>query len=78
VVEGLIKSLGGTVEAYYYAFGDTDLYIISEGADNATVAAGILAVVATGTAEVKTTVLLTTEEIDEAAKKTTQYRPPAK
>ena len=27
VVEQLIKSLGGTMEAFYYAFGETDLFI---------------------------------------------------
>jgi len=76
VVEKLFKSLGGTIEAYYYAFGDTDLYIIAEIPDHATAAAGVLTVTATGTVTCKTTVLLTPEEIDEAAKKTPMYSPP--
>jgi uncharacterized protein with GYD domain len=76
VVEKLFKSLGGTIEAFYYAFGDTDLYIIGDFPDHATVAAAILTVTSTGTVACKTTVLLTPEELDEAAKKTPSYSPP--
>jgi uncharacterized protein with GYD domain len=76
VVEKLIQSLGGKVEAFYYAFGDTDLYIIVDAPNNVNVAAAILTVNATGALTVKTTVLLTPEEIDEAVKKSPAYRPP--
>ena len=64
------------IEAFYYAFGDTDLFIIADWPDNATVAACVLAVTSTGTATIKTTVLLTPEEVDEAAKKPYRYSPP--
>jgi uncharacterized protein with GYD domain len=76
VVEKLFKSMGGTIEAFYYAFGDTDLYIIGDFPDHATVAATILTVTSTGTVTCKTTVLLTPEELDAAAKKTPTYSPP--
>jgi len=76
VVEKLAKSLGGTVEAFYYAFGATDLYVIMDLPDHASAAALALSVGATGTATVKTTVLMTPAEVDEAAKKTPSYRPP--
>lgn len=76
VVDNLFKSLGGTIEAFYYAFGDTDLYIIGDFPDHATVAAAILTVTSTGTVTCQTTVLLTPEELDEAAKKTPMYSPP--
>ena len=75
-VEKLIKSLGGTLEAFYYAFGETDAYVIAELPDNASMAAIALTVSASGAATVKTTVLMTPEDIDEAAKKTPSYRPP--
>ena len=68
--------VGGTIEAFYYAFGDTDLFIIVDLPDNATAAALSLIVNATGSVTPKVTVLLTAEEIDEAAKKTLSYRPP--
>ena len=62
VVEKLFKSLGASLEAYYYAFGDTDLYIIAEFPNHAAVTACVLTVTATGTVTVKTTVLLTPED----------------
>ncbi len=76
VVETAIKSLGGTLEAFYYAFGETDAYIIGELPNNASMAALALMVSASGTVTVKITVLLTPQEIDEAAKKTPSYRAP--
>jgi uncharacterized protein with GYD domain len=68
--------LGGTLEAFYYAFGETDAYVIAEAPDNVSMAALALTINASGVAAVKTTVLLTPEEIDEAVKKTPSYRPP--
>jgi uncharacterized protein with GYD domain len=41
VVEKLFQSMGATIEAFYYAFGDTDLYIIGDFPDHA---AGIVAI----------------------------------
>jgi len=75
-VDKLFNSIGASVEAFYYAFGDTDLFIIADAPDNVTVAALSLTVSSTGAATVKVTVLLTAEEIDAAAKKTPSYRPP--
>jgi uncharacterized protein with GYD domain len=76
VVEKLIQSLGGTVEAFYFAFGETDVFVIVDMPDHASMAAGALTVGAGGTVTVKTTVLLTPEEIDSAGKKNPLYRPP--
>ena len=78
VVEKFFKSQGGRIEAYYYAFGDTDLYIIADFPNNATVAAGALTVTATGTVTCKTTVLLTPEEVDAAGKLTPTYSAPGR
>ena len=75
-VEKAFKSLGGTIEAFYYAFGETDAYIIAELPDSASMAALALSVSASEEVTVKTTVLITSKEIDEAAKKTPSYRPP--
>ena len=75
-VEKLFGSLGGKVEAFYYAFGDTDLFVIADVPDNVTAAALSLTVNAAGAATAKVTVLLTPEEIDAAAKKSPSYRPP--
>ncbi len=78
VTEKLYKSLGGSLEAYYYAFGDTDLYIIADFPTHAAVAACVLNVTATGTITIKTTVLMTPEEVDDAAKLKPTYTPPGK
>ena len=76
VVEKLIESVGGTVEAFYYAFGETDLFVIADLPDNVTMTALALLVAASGAIDIKTTVLITPEEVDEAVKKTPSYRPP--
>jgi uncharacterized protein with GYD domain len=75
-VEKLFGSVGGKVEAFYYAFGDTDLFIIADVPDNVTAVALSMIVNAAGAATTKVTVLLTPEEIDAAAKKTATYRLP--
>ncbi len=74
--ERLISSLGGTMEAFYYAFGETDVYLIADLPDHASMTAASLAANATGTVAVKTTVLMTPEEVDAAAKMAPDYRPP--
>ena len=78
-VEAALKSLGGKLEGFYYAFGETDVYVIVDGIDNATAAAFSMGVGASGSlSHIKTTVLLTPEEIDQAGKKTLSYRPPGR
>ncbi len=77
-VEQLAKSLGGSVEAFYYAFGDEDLFVIFALPDNVSATTGSMVVNASGAAKVKMTVLLTPEEIDEATKRSTAYSPPGK
>jgi uncharacterized protein with GYD domain len=76
--EDLIKSVGGKMEAFYFAFGDNDAFVILDAPDNAAVVAASLAVSASGLVSTKTTVLLTPEEVDQAAKKSAKYSPPGK
>lgn len=75
-IENLVKSVGGTVEDLYYAFGDTNIFFIVDLPDNASMAALSLVVNASGTGDTKVVVLMTPEEMDEAVKKTVNYRPP--
>ena len=74
--EQVIKSAGGKLEAFYFAFGDNDAFVIVDAPDHASVAAMSLAINASGAVRTKTVVLLTPEEIDQATKKGTTYRPP--
>ena len=76
--EKLFASVGGKLESYYFAFGDTDLFVIADVPDNVTMAAVSLIVNSAGAATVKVTALLTPEEIDSAVKKTPTYRPPGR
>jgi uncharacterized protein with GYD domain len=76
MVEGMVGDLGGTLEAFYYAFGTDDAYVIAEIPDNVTAAAVSLTVTAAGSARTSVVVLLTPEEVDEATKKTVAYRAP--
>ena len=75
-VEKVIESVGGKLETFYFAFGKNDVIIIADLPDHASAAALSLTVGAAGAAKTSTTVLLTPEEIDAAAKKSVDYRPP--
>jgi uncharacterized protein with GYD domain len=71
-----IEGLGGKIESFYFAFGDTDVYVVADYPDNISVAAAALTVTAGGGAKVRTVVLLTPAEVDAAVAKKTTYRPP--
>jgi uncharacterized protein with GYD domain len=77
-IEQLITSAGGKVESFYFVFGDHDVIVVVDLPDNATVAAVSLGVSAAGGATTAVRVLLTPEEVDAAAKKTIDYRPPGR
>jgi uncharacterized protein with GYD domain len=72
----LLADLGGSVEAFYFALGDEDVFVIADVPDNTTAAAVSLAVAASGAVNIKTTVLLTPEEMDRATQQSVNYRPP--
>jgi uncharacterized protein with GYD domain len=70
------ESVGGTLESFHFAFGDTDAYVIADLPDNEAAAALALTVNASGGATTKTVLLLTPEEVDGAAKRSVEYRAP--
>ena len=74
--EAAVKSAGGKLEAFYFAFGDNDAYVIVDAPDNASVAGMSLTISASGAVNTKTVVLLTPEEIDQAPRKGTIYTAP--
>lgn len=76
--EKAVKSVGGTMEAFYYAFGETDAYVVADVPDNVSMAALALTINASGAVTTKTTILMTPEEVDAAVKKTPSYRAPGK
>ena len=75
-VRKLVESVGGSLECIYYAFGDSDVYVIADLPDNETAAAISLITNGSGAVSVRTTVLLTPEQMDAAAKRSPTYRKP--
>jgi uncharacterized protein with GYD domain len=75
-VENTVKSVGGELECFYFGFGEHDAHVIVDLPDNEAAAAVALTVAAAGGAEPRTTVLLTPDEMDEAAKRSVDYAAP--
>ena len=74
-----IEGVGGTLQGFWYGFGEFDGYAIFEAPDNVSVTGAVLAIAAGGAlASVETTVLMTVEETLEALEtsKSIAYRPP--
>jgi uncharacterized protein with GYD domain len=76
--EKLITSLGGSLEAYYFAFGSDDFFLIADLPSNAAAAAGALTAGGSGGITTRTIVLLTPEEVDAATRLSPSYRPPGR
>jgi uncharacterized protein with GYD domain len=75
-VARMAEGLGGSLESFYFAFGETDAYVVLELPDNRSAAAASMAVNATGGVTSEVVVLLSPEEIDAAAKLSVDYRAP--
>ena len=75
-VAAVAESVGGRLESFYFGFGEHDAYVIVELPDNESAVAVALTVNAAGGATVNTVVLLTPEEVDAAAQRSVEYRPP--
>ena len=78
VADKVVKSLGGKMEAFYFAFGETDVFVIADMPDNVSAAALGLTLGATGSVTSKATVLMTPKEVDAATKKKPTYTAPGK
>ena len=75
-VSALVASLGGRLESYHFAFGEDDYVVIAELPDNVAAAAAGMAVSSSGAVSNRTVVLLTPEEVDQAARRSPTYRAP--
>jgi len=73
-IEKALAGLGGHLESVYYAFGDTDIFVIVDVPDMVSGLALSLTVNASGAASATTIPLLTVQEVDAATKKTISYR----
>ncbi len=75
-VQTAVKELGGKVEAFYYAFGDDDAIVIVDLPNNIAAAALSLTISGRSAVRVRTTPLLSVEDVDQALEIETQYRAP--
>ena len=75
-VQKLIEGMGGTMEAFYFAYGEADAYLIVDMPDAVSGLALSMAVNAAGPVKIATVPLITVEEMDAACKKTPNYRAP--
>ncbi len=72
----MAENAGGTLDCFFFAFGEDDVVAIIDLPGNQSAAAVAMTIAATGLVSIKTTVLLTPEEVDGAAKVSVGYRGP--
>jgi uncharacterized protein with GYD domain len=78
VVEHLASEMGGTLEAFYFAFGEDDFVVIVDVPSHVDAAAVALTINASGAVKARTTLLMTPEDVDQASRRTVSYRPPGR
>ncbi|MDE0062099.1 MAG: GYD domain-containing protein [Gammaproteobacteria bacterium] len=71
-----IEGMGGALHDLFYAFGDWDLFLVTELPDDEAATAVSLNISAAGALDVSVTVIVTPETVDAAAKKSVPYRAP--
>ena len=60
----LAKQVGGSVESFYFAFGEVDAYVVCDLPDNAAAARLAMTVSASGRVSITTVPLLTVDDVD--------------
>jgi len=76
LIADIAKNLDGSLEAFYFAFGENDVYSIVDLPDNVSAAAMAMNISAAGLVRCAVTVLMTPEEIDKSARTKMWFRPP--
>ena len=71
-----LGSVGGSLEAFYFSFGEKDFYIIVDLPNNVTTTAVTLAGNLSGTFSIHGVPLLTAEELNQAVSQSVDFRPP--
>ena len=77
-VSNMVTGMGGAVESFYFAFGDADVYVVSDLPDDESAAAVAFTVGAAGGATTSTVKLLTVEQADAALGLSVDYVPPGR
>ncbi len=76
LVEGMIRKLGGKMEAFYYSFGSSDVVAIADMPNVSTAAAISIGIKSTGAVDISLTPLIEPKDIDTATQMSIGYRPP--
>lgn len=77
IAEDLVKGVGGSLESFHFAFGDTDAFVICDVPSNQAAATVAMTVSASGRVAITTVPLLTVDEVDAiSAERTLTYSPP--
>ncbi len=75
-IQKATKGMGGKLEAMYFSFGKSDVVAFVDMPDNISVAALSVAIGSSGLVRIRTTPLLTAEEMDKAVKHKAKYKAP--
>ena len=75
-VSTMLEAMGGRLESFYFAFGDTDVFAIADVPDDEAATAVAIAINSSGAVTTRTTKLLTVDQVDEALRRTVDYHPP--
>jgi uncharacterized protein with GYD domain len=75
-IQKLAADMGGKVEALYFAFGEADLYAITDFPDATTALAVSMRINSSGAVRTTTIQLISAEEVDAAVKVSVPYRAP--
>ena len=75
-VAAAVASVGGSLESFYFAFGEHDVFVIADFPDNESAVAMAMTVNASGAVSTRTVVLLDPAEVDKAAQRSVSYRAP--
>lgn len=75
-VRHMIEKAGGTMESFYFAFGDVDVFVVADVPNDETAAALAFTVSGAGGARTKTVKLLTVEQAEAALGIDVEYTRP--
>ena len=76
-VEQMLAGVGGSLESFYFAFGEADVYVVAAVPDQRSAIAMAAAIGGSGAiSSYETIVLLEPSEIDEALNVKVDYAPP--
>ena len=77
-VNDMVTGVGGSLESFYFAFGDVDAYVVVDLPDDEAAAAAAFTVGASGVTQLSTVKLLTLDQADAAIARSVDYRPPGR